>query len=521
MLLYCILWLSLLYVLGVDSSSSRSVSISDATSINASAPIPESFVSFSIELAFFPDYAGNVSSPNTFSYNLLNNLGNLTGSKPAIRVGGNTQDYALYDPSLKVATNGTYTSSSSDYPTILSIGESFFESYSTWPDVQFTHGFNLANNGTAGHDTLVATAPLACNALSGGKLLAFELGNEPDLYKASATWNEQSYVTDWLNKTRIIKTLISSNCSAAYRYIAPSFAGTHNNLDMVKTWHAGLDTDKDIIQISSHNYISGATSPGVTLQGTLMNHTSTVSSISSQLTEMSSLSNYSLPFILGETNSLYNEGAPGLSNAFGAALWGLDFNLWCASQGIRRVHMHQGTNYRYAAWQPVATSKTTIGTKAPYYGSIAVAAMLGNLVVHNTSIANIALPSEREAAYLAYEDGKLARLLVVNMQAYNYTLSGTGTGPLNPAARGNVTYTFNLAGLESQSARVQRLSANGSDAVTGISWDGYSYNYELDAGRPVVLGNVTTGEMVTVAGNGSVSVVVPWSSAAVLTFLEC
>ena len=252
-----------------------------------------------------------------------------------------------------------------------------------------------------------------------------------------------------------------------------------------------------------------------------MNHTSTVSSISSQLTEMSSLSNYSLPFILGETNSLYNEGAPGLSNAFGAALWGLDFNLWCASQGIRRVHMHQGTNYRYAAWQPVATSKTTIGTKAPYYGSIAVAAMLGNLVVHNTSIANIALPSEREAAYLAYEDGKLARLLVVNMQAYNYTLSGTGTGPLNPAARGNVTYTFNLAGLESQSARVQRLSANGSDAVTGISWDGYSYNYELDAGRPVVLGNVTTGEMVTVAGNGSVSVVVPWSSAAVLTFLEC
>ena len=251
-----------------------------------------------------------------------------------------------------------------------------------------------------------------------------------------------------------------------------------------------------------------------------MNHTSTVTSISSQLAESSALANYSLPFILGETNSLYNEGAPGLSNAFGAALWGLDFNLWCASQGIRRVHMHQGTSYRYAAWQPVDTPKASIGTKAPYYGSIAVAAMLGNLVVHNTSIANIPLPDEREAAYLAYEDGQLARLLVMNMEAYNYTVGGTGEGPVNTEPRPNVTYTFNLTGLEGQSARVQRLSANGSDAVTGISWDGYSYNYELDMGRPVVLENVTRGERVEVAANGSVSVVVPASSAAVLTFLE-
>jgi hypothetical protein len=49
---------------------------------------------------------------------------------------------------------------------------------------------------------------------------------------------------------------------------------------------------------------------------------------------------------MGETNSLYNQGKPGLSNSFGAALWGIDFNLYCASVGIRRVHMHMGTNYR-------------------------------------------------------------------------------------------------------------------------------------------------------------------------------
>ena len=165
----------------------------------------------------------------------------------------------MYDPNLTVATNGTYTSKSADYPTILSIGQSFFESYATWPDVQFTHGFNLAKNDSAGYDTLIATVPLACNALSGGKLLAFELGNEPDLYKTSAqgvtrpaSWTEQTYVDEWLNKTRLIQSLISSNCSADYGYIAPSFAGTRNNLDPVKSWQDGLYTDKDIIQISSH-----------------------------------------------------------------------------------------------------------------------------------------------------------------------------------------------------------------------------------------------------------------------------
>jgi hypothetical protein len=53
-----------------------------------------------------------------------------------------------------------------------------------------------------------------------------------------------------------------------------------------------------------------------------------------------------VPFILGEHNSLARQGRPGLSNTFGAALWGVDWNLYLASQNISRSHMHQGTNYR-------------------------------------------------------------------------------------------------------------------------------------------------------------------------------
>lgn len=245
-----------------------------------------------------------------------------------------------------------------------------------------------------------------------------------------------------------------------------------------------------------------------------MNHTSTVNSVNKQvnLSRVLSAENLTpdIPYILGETNSLYNEGAPGLSNAFGAALWGIDFNLYCASQGIRRTHMHQGLDYRYAAWQPVSTTKTTMGTKPPYYGNIFVAAMLRG-DGSDVRIVNLPLPREEEAAYAAYVDGKLARIAVVNMVEFNYT-------DANPdATRPSKTYTFQVpSSQKSNSLSVQRLLANGSNAITGITWDGWSYNYELDGGKPVRLRNVTVGEKVAVDERGVVAVEVPYSSAVIL-----
>lgn len=248
-----------------------------------------------------------------------------------------------------------------------------------------------------------------------------------------------------------------------------------------------------------------------------MNHSSTIRSISSQVNESNHLANYSIPFILGETNSLYNEGAPGLSNSFGAALWGLDFNLWCASVGIRRVHMHQGLDYRYAAWQPHGTEKTAIGTKPPYYGQVAVAAFMGNLTDGDVQVANLKMnDGPFEAAYAAYVDKQLTRIAVINMRQYNYTVNGTSTVS-NPVKRPSKTYSFKVPMGSGRLAKVQRLYANGSDAITGISWDGWSYNWELDKGRPVRLGNFTRGESVRIKWN-VVSVEVEDSSAAVLNF---
>ncbi|CAD6446089.1 4ae85018-d036-41d7-aad9-d3313433e9df [Sclerotinia trifoliorum] len=507
---------------------------------SAGTPFP-AFISYSIELAFFPDYAGNASSPGTFSNNLLNNLAHFQGTKPYIRVGGNTQDYALYDANLPYAVNGTINPARAvDYPTTVYIGPSFFESYSTWPDVKFSHGFNMAlgANNSAGWQTLLDTIPLACKALGGGKLLMWEYGNEPDLYSTSAqgpvrprTWNESTYVSQWLNGSRQIKEGVAAACPdlASYGFLAPSYAGVNNHLNPITTWRDGLDVDKDIELISSHNYIGGATQPGVTLQKTLMNHTSTVASVALQLNVSNLLSPFNLPFTLGETNSLYNEGAPGLSNAYGAALWNIDFALYCASKNISRINFHEGVGFRYGAWQPQDTDTVTKGTKAPYYGNIAAAAFLSNLTASTTTIAEIPLTNEMESAYAAYVNGALKRIIIINMHQYNYTINGTST-LLNPDPRPTRKYTItiptdkaarssraNAPAALPKSATLRALHANGSDAITGITYDGYSYNYELNNGLPVRLPNVTVGHTVK-AKDGKFTVPVEDSGAVMVDF---
>ncbi|KAK3693520.1 glycoside hydrolase superfamily [Podospora appendiculata] len=513
--------------------------------VSSSAPsndVFDSYMSYSIEFSSFPDFAGNKSQPNTFSDALLNNIGNIIGTKPYIRVGGNTQDYALYNASLPYAINGTFDSKrSADYPTTIFIGPSYFESYSTWKDVKFAHGFNLAlgGNSSVGWQTLLDTVPLACKALGKGKLYWWEYGNEPDLFSTSAQgsvrpsgWNESIYVAQWLNGTKAIKAQLQTYCpklvdNDTYGYLAPSFGGVNNHLKEPATWAAGLNVNGDIRLISTHNYISGASSPGVTLQGTLMNHTVTKRSVDAHIAnynKIKAIDPSAPPLIFGEHNSLYNQGKPGLSNTFGAALWGLDFNLYAASVGIKRVHMHMGTNYRYASWQPL----TPMGTRAPYYGNIAVAAALGNLIHRPSTVVEILLNSSTStaAAYAIYtaRGSAVARLLVLNMNSYNTTVDGHGLDPLPAAevpARPVADYTFIIPGdvaSAGDKVAVRRLWANGSDAVTGITWDGWSYNYELDKGRPVRLGNVTVGERVVVGEGGVVRVGVPDASAVLLSF---
>jgi hypothetical protein len=62
-----------------------------------------------------------------------------------------------------------------------------------------------------------------------------------------------------------------------------------------------------------------------------MNHTNIVDNLALQIQRMNNLAYLDHPYILGETNSIANQGRNGESNVFGDALWVVDFSLWAAT----------------------------------------------------------------------------------------------------------------------------------------------------------------------------------------------
>src|SRR5436305_15004677 len=102
------------------------------------------------------------------------------------------------------------------------------------------------------------------------------------------------------------------------------------------------------------------------------------------------------------------------------------------------------------------------------------------------------------------------------MRQYNYTVNGTSS-VINPVPRPSLSYEFQVPQGLNAKVKIQQLWANGSDAITGITFDGYSYNCELNHGKPVRLRNVTVGEAAEVK-NGIVGVTVPDSFAVILNF---
>ena len=177
-----------------------------------------------------------------------------------------------------------------------------------------------------------------------------------------------------------------------------------------------------------------------------------------------------------------------------------------------------------------------VGTKAPYYGSVAAASFLsltgalGHTTVSGVQVAELAIDSDADpvynAAYASYVNGQLARIAVIQMNEYNSSTSTftQADGSIGSGTRPSQSFTFQIPGARyasgNQKVKVQILLANGSDAVTGVTFGGVSYDYALGRGKPVVVKSVTDGvQMVQVGSGGMLQIEVPFSSAAIVELL--
>jgi hypothetical protein len=194
--------------------------IPSTTLSNASQIMDPRFAGFGIEFSNIFSYTGTAASPNTFSSNLINNLKSVAGVAPCFRIGGNTQDNAIYQSSFTGAIIGRNTN-----PTTKDVtgyvpfdndiyGPELFKALGTFPaGTQFIFGLNLAYNNPDYIDKITGAAKAALEALN-GNLYSFEIGNEPDLYASTAPyrigegWDGSSYVSEWTTRASAIQSQV-------------------------------------------------------------------------------------------------------------------------------------------------------------------------------------------------------------------------------------------------------------------------------------------------------------------------
>lgn len=220
-----LLWIvgaALFFVLGtvIEAADVIAFTIPSTTLSNASQIMDPRFAGFGIEFSNIYSFTGTASSPNTFSSNLINNLKSVAGVSPCFRIGGNTQDNAIYEASftgdiLAHNTNAT-TKDITDYVPFDNdiYGPELFKALGTFPaGTEFIFGLNLAYNNPDYIDRITTTAQAVLQALN-GNLYSFEIGNEPDLYASTAPyrigqgWDGSSYASEWTTRASAIQSQV-------------------------------------------------------------------------------------------------------------------------------------------------------------------------------------------------------------------------------------------------------------------------------------------------------------------------
>jgi hypothetical protein len=249
-----------------------------------------------------------------------------------------------------------------------------------------------------------------------------------------------------------------------------------------------------------------------------MNHTNIVRVLSPQLQLAQKAASKGLPFVLSQVNNIGQTGVKDVSDTFGAALSALDFALYAAAGNVSRVHMHQVGGAPLSAWHPGNAGGKPREVLPVYYAHLATAAMVGPAaaraagelrIVHLPPTANAS--GEDEVAYAAYERGRLARVMLINMKEHG--------GAASAADRKHSRHWVLAPGRCEQTAKISRLFAAGMDSKQGVSFDGKSYS----SGRPAKaeIGAPWNDEFVRVGGyRNSFYIDVPYSSA-VMVSMNC
>jgi len=358
--------------------------------------IPENFIGLSYESAVLasPNY---LSPRNPTLHALLRGL----GPGAVLRLGGNTSESTRWRGTGNVSEPFVITPAAID--ALAELVKAL-----NW---QLIYGLNLArgNPEAAAEETAYVARAV------GSRLLAFQIGNEPDGFgRWSAvrpqTYDFQAFLAEW----RQFYTGIRARLPTA------PFAGP--DVIAEQKWIRPFieAVGDDLILVTRHYYADGpAGAPDITLARLL----NSAPQAKAMLEEMRSTSESSrLPFRIAETNSIFNEGQPGVSDTFGSALWGIEFMFQVAEAGGQGINFHTGDAKAYT---PIGPGPNSHEARPLYY-----AMLMFNEAVRGASMlpARIVSPGLNMAAYALRAADDSLKVCLINKDRERGARVGIETG---------------------------------------------------------------------------------------------
>ncbi|KDR71209.1 hypothetical protein GALMADRAFT_75264 [Galerina marginata CBS 339.88] len=499
----------------------RALCLSATIPVSAPSTAPTlapDLVSLSIEQDRWTDWAGTTEQ-NSFFFNTLDNLAQITGTPPRIRIGADSEDHTNFDPNVQFseATFPAWTSTT-PYPEAsdVLVGDGFYQAAQFLPpNTRVTWGLNLrANNMTAAYleaKSLIKAFSSSAVKNAGITLDSIEIGNEADDYGISLS----DYVSRWNTFASNITAVANLSPSGTTQFWSGAFTSSSHSTTGFSPqgiFAQGMLSSmggKLIKTISQHHY-SGTFCSG---NGDLLQNLMTKSSIRGNLTifnsDISAVHAQGLEYILGETNSYSCHGAPRVSNAAGAAIWALDYALYAPQIGISRLFFHGGIGFKYNLIQPVTLTRSTLTgldlspplaphIQAQYYTAIIIAEAIGKS--SSTRSIELSISDSRTSGYAFYVGNKLTRVVLMNSVAYLSTSS----------TRGSIQVSLSLTGSGAPTKMtIKRLFIPHADLGSGVTWGGQTY--ETSTGR-------VSGTLQTTTVDVSAGVSIQDSEAVLLSF---
>ena len=255
--------------------------------------------------------------------------------------------------------------------------------------------------------------------------------------------------------------------------------------------------------------------------GQLMNHTAITSRFVGYEESISYIRqrNASVQYVLSETGTAIGNPGPPVwyCDAFGSALWSVDFNLAAMVRHVARVDDSGRPAAAHSSWVPDnSTSNVGPSVRAPWAVDPMMVDFIGKSP-HRVVELEISGSPEVMSAYAGYlaSTGDLDRVVLINMHPWKLS-SGT--------VREVRAFDLVLGDEKVSHVRLQRLHADQGVEALGydlggaggnVTWAGEQWTYKLDSGNGHFPSGKVEEETVRVS-DGVAQILVPDSEAVIV-----